>query len=583
MKIKSIEIKNVKGIESSVFALNLIPNKPNLIVAPNGFGKSSFGIAFQSLTTKRIELNEKHFHLNNQVNQPELMLTFEDLGNDITLLANNSSNEISTVFDIFVINSLLTTKATLLKFGGNSIAKSSMEIEPIVLVNTIPEPQKFTYNYTAAKRLFGDAGKILPDITSLLLCAPFLYHINEEIDLTKFQQVKVSKSLNLVFDRIKSRVGTGTQIKEWINDNLLENLKAIDELNKIASRIKNINTSFASDEVNCFLAAYQIVELQQSMGGNFRKASKYSDYLAKKDEYTEMINSVNSTRLDIKPKEDKKKNSLIISWPKAHEISNGQRDVLSFIALLIKARSTFRKRDCILIVDEIFDYLDDGNFISFQYFISQMIENFKRQGRNLFPIIMTHLDPLFFDHFCFNRHKIRVVYLKETTAVANQNVLKMVRNRETELIKNNVSKYFLHYYPTDIDISADFETLNIARNLGISNRFHSYTSKQVDEYLAGRNYDPIAICIGLRTKIEFSLYSQITDDNKKLIFLHTNSTKKKLDYCEELKIDVPEHFYLLGIIYNDNLHINNEFDITKPLAVKLENITIKKLISDVFS
>jgi len=62
MKIKSIEIIHVKGIGNHPFQLDLIPNKPNILVAPNGFGKSSFGIAFDSLGG--IKLNRcKEFNL----------------------------------------------------------------------------------------------------------------------------------------------------------------------------------------------------------------------------------------------------------------------------------------------------------------------------------------------------------------------------------------------------------------------------------------------------------------------------------------------------------------------------------------
>ncbi len=136
------------------------------------------------------------------------------------------------------------------------------------------------------------------------------------------------------------------------------------------------------------------------MGINFKKACKYQLYLWEKEEYKDIIKSFNSTRLDIKPKEDKKK-GLIVEWPKAHEISNGQRDILSFIVLLLKARRSFHKRNCILIIDEVFDYLDDANLISFQYFITNLIDTMKEAGKNFFPLLMTHLDPVFFNHFCF--------------------------------------------------------------------------------------------------------------------------------------------------------------------------------------
>lgn len=50
-RIKKIEIKNIKGFKNYQFSPNqyLIPNKPNLFVAPNGFGKSSITTAFNAL------------------------------------------------------------------------------------------------------------------------------------------------------------------------------------------------------------------------------------------------------------------------------------------------------------------------------------------------------------------------------------------------------------------------------------------------------------------------------------------------------------------------------------------------------
>lgn len=61
MIINKIEITNIKGIGNKAFSLDLTPNKPNILVAPNGFGKSSFAIAFDSLKSDRIKLDEKTF------------------------------------------------------------------------------------------------------------------------------------------------------------------------------------------------------------------------------------------------------------------------------------------------------------------------------------------------------------------------------------------------------------------------------------------------------------------------------------------------------------------------------------------
>ncbi len=69
MKIKTIEITNVKGIGHHVFNLDLSPNKPSILDAPNGFGKSSFSIAFDSLKRDKIELEDNHYQLKNEINR----------------------------------------------------------------------------------------------------------------------------------------------------------------------------------------------------------------------------------------------------------------------------------------------------------------------------------------------------------------------------------------------------------------------------------------------------------------------------------------------------------------------------------
>ncbi len=61
MNITGIKIENVKGIKSHHFDISLLLNKANILVAPNGFGKSSFAIAFESLHESKIILDEKKF------------------------------------------------------------------------------------------------------------------------------------------------------------------------------------------------------------------------------------------------------------------------------------------------------------------------------------------------------------------------------------------------------------------------------------------------------------------------------------------------------------------------------------------
>ncbi|WP_448539268.1 hypothetical protein [Schleiferia thermophila] len=581
MKIKKIEITNIKGIGHKAFDLDLIPNKPNILVAPNGFGKSSFCIGFDSLKRSKIELDDKNYHQDNSANRPILSLVVEDASGVRTLTANDTTNTILSEFDIFVINSQLMAKATKMNIGGTVIVKSSLEISPTVLVPTIPPKTDFNYSPSKLKKGFGANGKILPNISNAFRCAPLLWDISNQVDFSKFGQVKISNQLKKIKFEINAQTGNSESIKLWIEANKKADLEAIMEFKKLASILRKFDE--IKSDVDSFLAAFQIIDVVQKMGANFKKAVNYLCYLDDKAYYEKTIADFNTTRHSIRPKEDKKHNSLIVDWPKAHEISNGQRDVLSFITLLMKAKRNFKQQNCVLIIDEVFDYLDDANLISFQYFITTMIEEMKKVGKNFFPILMTHLDPLYFNHFCFNRHKIKVVYLKDVPYHSNPNLVKLIKKREDTSIKANVDKYHFHYEPTSINISTEFTALGLPATWGDSINFHQFIEGEVTKYLNDQtDYDPLAICFGVRVRIEKLIYQQITDPAKQAAFLAEHGTKKKLEYCETIGHSVPEIYYLLGIIYNDSLHWREGIDNVRPVAIKLENLTIKNLIREIF-
>ena len=65
MKICSIKIENVRGIASKEFTIDLHPNKPAILVAPNGYGKTSVAVAFKSLRQSKLEIeDEDNVHQN---------------------------------------------------------------------------------------------------------------------------------------------------------------------------------------------------------------------------------------------------------------------------------------------------------------------------------------------------------------------------------------------------------------------------------------------------------------------------------------------------------------------------------------
>jgi hypothetical protein len=230
--------------------------------------------------------------------------------------------------------------------------------------------------------------------------------------------------------------------------------------------------------------------------------------------------------------------------------------------------------------------MDDANLITFQYYISTFIDEMKRQKRRIFPILLTHLDPLFFNHFCFNDTKIKVNYLKEINIKSNQQILKLIYKREDSSIQNTVDAYYFHYHPTinTIDLTNEFRTLKLNLDWAKPEKFLQKIFREVRRYLIETDtFDPLAICFGVRIQIEKLVYDTIPDTENKRIFIEeTNGTKNKLYFAQSIGIHIPETYFLLGIIYNTSLHLAEGQDVSKPLGLKLENGTIKQMILNIF-
>ena len=584
MNISKIEITNVKGINHAVFEIDLTPNKPNIMVAPNGFGKSSFTTAFDSLKQSKIELDSKSYHRNNQDNRPSLAIT---LSNGVTLTADDNANPISEYFDIFVINNQTAPKSIVQRFAGRTFAKTSLDILPTTLVQTIPKRVDFDYSSGNMKSTFGTNGsKVLVNISNLLSSAQLFQLIEEKIDFSRFELKAFEGAMTSALQDINQQTGKGKDIKAWCEANILPVFQELEEFTKLSKIIQSFGFPETETELDCFLAGWQINQIRKIMGANFRKACKHLFYLDEKAHYTDTIEAFNPVkdRFDIQPRVEG--NSLVINWPKAHEISNGQRDILTFIALLFRARRNFKKKDCILVIDEIFDYMDDANLVSFQYYISTFINEMKRQKRRIFPILLTHLDPLFFNHFCFNENKIKVHYLKNINIKSNLHILKIIYNRDEASIKANIDAYFFHFHPNmdNLDFKEDFAALKLNVDWARPQSFLKKIGREVRRYLyETAAFDPLAVCFGLRIKIEELVYSKITDaENKRIFIEETNGTKNKLHFAHQIGIDIPETYFLLGIIYNTSLHLSEGQDVSRPLGLKLENGTIKKMIKNIF-
>ncbi len=571
MSISQIEIKNIKGISEKCFNVNLLEYKPNLLVAPNGFGKSSIATAFSSMNKNRIDLMDKNYHKGNESLVPELSITVS--GQKLT--ANPVKNEIRQQFDVLVINSGLISKA---KKHFKGAVSSDLQISPILICKT-PNKVEFSYKIADSREKFGNNGKILPNISSLLKSEKLLNIINN-IDLSKFK-TKQKTALSSIISRINEQEGSAKVISQWVFENCTAELQEISVINELIERISTLD--YEGNKVAGFLVAYQIIDLYITDPVTFKGALVWLNYTFIKKNYTDLLSTFRSSEWQwAKVVEDKKNKELKVIFPIAHQLSNGQRDIITLIVNLHKTLYFGSKKPLILVIDEVFDYLDDANLVAFQYYVTSIIEEYKQCNQIIYPIILTHLDPGVFFDFCFNKHKIQINYLQAKPSGKSKNTLRLIEARDTqEQIKDSLEMSWFHFHTDSCVITEDKWPNTLVAEWKDSKVFHAYTENELKRYLAGKNYDPLAICFFVRIAVEKLGYNLLPDDEKKETFLRTKKTVNKMDYVENLGIEFPEICYLLGIIYNTNLHWNQGRDYLSPLVTKLNHPTIKQLILEV--
>lgn len=77
------------------------------------------------------------------------------------------------------------------------------------------------------------------------------------------------------------------------------------------------------------------------------------------------------------------------------------------------------------------------------------------------------------------------------------------------------------------------------------------------------------------------VYNELNNADDKNDFITMFTTRKKLELAESRGVNVPEYYYLLGVLYNDVMHWKNGKDHITPVIIKLENNTIRKLVCDI--
>jgi len=440
-------------------------------------------------------------------------------------------------------------------------------VNTIVLVNTIPPKIKLAYSTQAARTSFGPSGKILPNIAELLANIKFLARM-DEIEITKYGSAAVS----IVLNKFKASANAVNDTAAPILGALPDTISTLPVLSQISELFAELGIDFGGP-VPAALAAMQVADTWSSNKEDFRKAIKRAQYEVDRARFTEALAALKSTWKNVTPTEEKGK--LVVSFPSAHEISNGERDILTFVGMLLQASRKLQASQSLLIVDEIFDYLDDANLLVCQYYLTQLISNFKQQRKKLFVLILTHLQPGYFKNFTFANQKVE--YFNRSPSSSDV-VEKIILARSDETLEASLAPIFFHYSPGHADLTNEFSQHGLDLNLALSENFRNHLFDQLNRYLSNKSYDPISVCCAVRLKIEKKVYDELTP-SQRLQFLSTFKTAAKLEYAKQY-IDIPDLYYLLGVIYNEVAHLRKRQDNHSGLFSKLSNLTVQHMIKE---
>jgi len=599
MEITNVKVKNIKGYGEPGLDWNLSQtpiksNRINLVVAPNGTGKSSLAIALQYVEGARIELKEKHRHNpTDEALRPQVSITVDGQ----VLTCDDEVNHIKSVFVPYVINSPLIadTKSYYIPGGGlNAIGQ--MTIEKNEMQATVPNKNEIRVDTAAIKRVFGENSKLLLTLNNYLGESRFIECIGKMRDIFyKFSTTQGRKNLvNAVKDKINTLEGTREELRGMIDDAFFAEIETEPYYAQYVSLMGNVHPEFT--KLDYFLYFFQLLYLYEHNREAYNQAIKRAKFENEWEQFNQELRLLDTTGRNISAQETG--NKVVVEYPLADSISNGQRDLLSFYCRLKQfERSVKTDRSYLLVIDEIFDYLDDANYIAAQYFLSKFL---KECDANVFVVLFTHLDPNHFRSTVFSPNVLNILYLSEFAAKASPRMTSFLafrqklnrNNTADEVLYNNISAYFLHYNPSIMNIEKDLAARN-EPNLPISwgkgSPFFQALIDEVNKYVSGEaTYDPYAVATALRIRIEKVVYDLLSSINQ-TDFLNgekCKTTKQKLCYAEEKGVSINEVYYMAIPIANDADHLayvkgTNRLD-EHPLVYKLNHPVLQNIVREVF-
>lgn len=468
------------------------------------------------------------------------------------------------------------------RVGPRVLSQTKMSVQQCVLYEKVPATVHLDYSVTAERQKYAsilrgrmdnlaEAFKSYEFLSELLSCD------------AAFKTTEGSRYAAAVNDFFKGVISLETGIGGDISeDEVLSYISSVKPL----SSIKEILDRWYPEKGNIsnYLNAIQVNRFIEKRRGDIKGAVSYLRFRKIKDDINEMLPLLNRTRYGVEAKV--RNHQLVVDFPDWDEASNGEIDVLQLCVALFRARTKFgEKENALLLIDEVFDYLDDANLLVAQHFLLEMIKQFKNPGKNLYVVILTHLDPGLFKSFRFkNFHTSYIPNSGDDTVKGCLNRLLVDRNRcQKELpdIFNSVSSHYLHFSDCEKVSEGVLEYIakqGIVGGLKSPSSFRSEMEAKLGDYFSGKPFAPSEVCCGIRLAVERLSYERLAADDKPGFLKINTGTEDRLRYASEHGVEVPETFHLLGSIYNSCMHLSGRPGETELVQRELGNNIIRHMI-----
>lgn len=560
--ITNFTIKNVKGFgeEGRSMDFELKPRKINLLIAPNGFGKTSISTAFAALNGNRLDLKSEFLPIENPIGDPCISLTMDGQ----TYVADHSKNEIAQVLDVTVIKSGLMATSVIRGATGTHVGE--MRIAPIVLRSTIPPVKHLTYSVGEMKRDFGANGKVVINLSQILKEGSFVESILEVKDSLRAFNAKSAKQLVMqVLDEINSLKGwTAERIQSDYTSESFNALCINTHYNEVISMLQRFFQGLSA--VGYFTIFWQIWQLLGSQSKIMYSIVNRLEFERLRGFFNSLLAQIDSTNRNIQCHQDNGR--LVVTFPKANMISNGQRDLLNLVIQLhqfaFKVQERLSKPDykALLIIDEVFDYLDDANLIALQAYITKMLE---LKSDRVYIVLLTHLHESHFQTWVLRKH-LNIQYLLPFQISTKPEFRAFLKFREecktiNRTAYSEISNDILHFTPTETIRNLEChwqQRTNLRKQLFAPKKLAEAALVELNNYLSdNQDFDPYAVCLALRLKCERNIWERLSEADR-VGFLETDKTREKLKFAEEKDIEVPPIYYMLALVFNGAMHFDQQ-------------------------